>query len=299
VAVLVNYGAARRAVFLSRERHRILLPRYLLLVLASGGASYALIQGLRAALGWPVMGAKLAAESVLFIANFAIQRDFVFRRGLPSRATDWDRYYTRTPFTARLTRRHTAAALLRALRRFAGPRPARIVELGGANSCFLQPILREFRPAVYHVVDTSEYGLELLQRRFPAHPQVRLHRQSVTALTLELEADVVFSVGLIEHFDPPGVRQALEGHFRLLKPGGLAVLSFPVPTWLYRAARALCEAFGVWRFPDERPLQPEEVRACLAGHGEVVFEKTLWPLVFTQRLMVVRKLGPVPAAHAV
>lgn len=299
VAVLFNYGAARRAVFLSRERHRILLPRYLLLVLASGCASYGLIQGLRAAFGWPVMAAKIAAESVLFIANFAIQRDFVFQRRDPPLTTDWERYYRTTPWTARLTRRHTATALVRALTRYAGARPASIVELGGANSCFLERILRELRPAAYHVVDTSEYGLELLRRRFPEHPQVRLHRQDVTALTLELEADVVFSVGLIEHFDGPGMRQALEAHFRLLKPGGLAVLSFPEPTWLYRAARAVCEALGLWRFPDERPLRPEQVRACLAGHGEVVFEKTLWPLVFTQRLMAVRKPGALPAASPV
>jgi len=298
VAVLFNYGAARRAVFLSRERHRILLPRYLLLVVASGCASYALIQWLRAALGWSVMAAKMTAESLLFIANFAIQREFVFQRREPPPRTDWDRYYTHTPWTARLTRRHTVAVLIEALKRFAGERPVSIVEIGGANSCFLEPILREVRPAVYHVVDTSQYGLELLRRRFPGHPQVQLHRQSVTGLTLELEADVVFSVGLVEHFDGEGTRQAVGGHFRLLKPGGYAILSFPTPTWLYRAARAVSEALGVWRFPDERPLRPEEVRASIAEQGEVIYERTLWPLVFTQHLMVIRKLGAARSTPA-
>jgi SAM-dependent methyltransferase len=139
-------------------------------------------------------------------------------------------------------------------------------------------------------VDTSEYGLALLRRRWGEHPQLRLHRQSVTALALAVEADVVFSVGLIEHFDREGLRQAIDGHFRVLKPGGYAILCFPTPTWLYRAARLVCEALGAWRFPDERALRPDEVRASLAGRGRVVFEKTLWPLVFTQHLMVVRKL---------
>jgi len=295
-AVLFNYGAARRAVFLSRERHFILLPRYLLLVLASGAASYTLIQALRSGLAFPVMAAKITAESLLFIANFAIQRDFVFQRREPSTATDWEYYYASTPPTARLTRRYTAALLVRVLKRFAGRDPGSLVELGGGNSCFFERILREVRPGLYHVVDTNEYGLELLRRRWPDHPQLQLHRQSATSLALEAEADAVFSVGLIEHFDRDGLRRAIDAHFQPLKAGGHAILSFPTPTWLYRAARFLCEAIGLWRFPDERPLRPVEVRALVAGQGEVVFEKTLWPLIFTQHLMVVRKSGAGQAA---
>jgi glycosyltransferase involved in cell wall biosynthesis len=295
-AVLFNYGAARRAVFLSRERHRILLPRYLLLVLASGAASYTLIQALHSGLAFPVMAAKITAESLLFIANFAIQRDFVFQRQEPSTATDWDRYYASTPLTARLTRRYTAALLVRVLRRFAGQDPGSVVELGGGNSCFFERILREVRPGAYHVVDTSEHGIELLRRRLPGYPQLRLHLQSVTSLALEADADAVFSVGLIEHFDRDGLRRAIGAHFQPLKPGAHAIISFPTPTWLYRAARSVCEALGVWRFPDERPLRPDEVRALVAGQGEVVFEKTLWPLIFTQHLMVVRKSGAGQAA---
>ncbi|HEY3742722.1 MAG TPA: bifunctional glycosyltransferase family 2/GtrA family protein [Bryobacteraceae bacterium] len=79
-AVLFNYLAARRAVFLSRESHTVTLPRYLLLVAASGIVSYGLIEFLVSHTHLTVFAAKLSAEGTLFIANFAIQRDFVFRK---------------------------------------------------------------------------------------------------------------------------------------------------------------------------------------------------------------------------
>lgn len=80
VSVLFNYTLTRRAVFLSDEPHRILLPRYLLLVVANAGLSLASIAFLTST--WPigVLAAKIMTETVLFIANFAIQRDFIFTR---------------------------------------------------------------------------------------------------------------------------------------------------------------------------------------------------------------------------
>ncbi len=91
-ATLFNYPAARRSVFLSRESHRKLLPRYLLLVAASGTVAYHLIRVLHSSLGMRVMWAKLLAETALFILNFLIQRDFVFTRpGSPEAADHAER----------------------------------------------------------------------------------------------------------------------------------------------------------------------------------------------------------------
>ena len=80
IALAFNYAAVRRAVFLSREQHKIVLPRYLLLAAANVTLSYALITFLTGYLSVAVIPAKISVESVLFIGNFAIQRDFVFAR---------------------------------------------------------------------------------------------------------------------------------------------------------------------------------------------------------------------------
>lgn len=295
VAVLLNYTAARRLVFLSQQRHRAVLPRYLLLVLGSGVLSYSLIHFLTSRLPIGVMTAKVLAEGLIFIANFTIQRDFIFtnrtNRESRPKATNWNEYYRQVPFTARLTRRYTTHVLLESLRRFSRTESDRgqvVIEIGGANSCFLDHIRRVINPQRYYVIDTNEYGLELLRARVEPGT-VHLLNESVLDLHSELQADVVFSVGLIEHFSPADTRRAVLAHFALLRPGGHAILTFPTPTLLYRAARRLLELARLWKFPDERPLSRDEVVGAIGEQGDVIFERLLWPLVLTQRLLVVRK----------
>jgi len=78
LAVAFNYSMVRRAVFFSKLRHAAVLPKYLLLVCFSGTASYAGIQLLNSRLHMQPMIAKVLVETLLFFANFAIQRDFIF-----------------------------------------------------------------------------------------------------------------------------------------------------------------------------------------------------------------------------
>jgi glycosyltransferase involved in cell wall biosynthesis len=80
ISLTINYFAVRKAVFLSRAQHRVVLPRFLLLGAANVCFSYALISFFTGFLLIPVMPAKISVESFLFIANFAIQRDFIFAR---------------------------------------------------------------------------------------------------------------------------------------------------------------------------------------------------------------------------
>ncbi|MGA2592178.1 MAG: glycosyltransferase [Bryobacteraceae bacterium] len=78
LAVAFNYSMVRRTVFFSRQRHALVLPKYLLLVCVSGAASYAGIELLYSTLHIQPLPAKLLVETLLFFANFAIQRDFIF-----------------------------------------------------------------------------------------------------------------------------------------------------------------------------------------------------------------------------
>lgn len=290
---ILNYAGAHGAVFHSRQKHAEVLPKYVLLVVCSGALSYVAIQFLHVQLHIGVIPAKLLSEGLLFIANFAIQRDFIFTRRQPiNKKTDWDRYYTRIPITARLTRKYTTSVLLKLIKRYASVKDRRslsVLEIGGANSCFLNSILQEIRPALYEIVDTNQYGLSLLERRLHAGTPVRLRNESVFHLGTDGQADLAFSVGLIEHFNPLETRRAVLAHFDALRPGGIAIISFPTPTWLYQSARGILEALNLWQFPDERPLRTAEVLAGITGVGDVLYQKTLWPLILTQHLIVARK----------
>lgn len=208
-------------------------------------------------------------------------------------ATDWDKYYDHPVPTARLSRRVTGRRLVRCFERFApnSGRNLRWAELGGANSCFYDLLQTTFAPREYHVVDNNARGLELFRRRVGGTPTVGVHNQDVLSMDVRLDADVVFSVGLIEHFSEQGTRQAVASHFSLVRPGGLVLITFPTPTWLYRACRTMAEVLNVWRFPDERPLRYPEVAAAIAGHGDVLHHEIVWPIVLTQMFIVARKHG--------
>jgi hypothetical protein len=183
--------------------------------------------------------------------------------------------------------------LVDAIRRYALPHPMdkglSIVEIGGANSCFLDAILAQVNCRSYEIIDTNQYGLSLIEKRFGNNPVVRPIRQSVLALSPDERSDLVFSVGLVEHFDRENTRKAVLAHFDLLRTGGTAIVTFPTPTLLYRVTRKLIEMLGMWKFHDERPLQRAEVAAAIRERGDILCEKMMWPLILTQYLIVARK----------
>lgn len=80
VSVLFNYSAVRRAAFHSGEAHRVVLPRYLALVGSNVLLSYAGIQLIISLFPVGLFTAKVLSESVLFLANFVVQRDLIFTR---------------------------------------------------------------------------------------------------------------------------------------------------------------------------------------------------------------------------
>ncbi|AGA92151.1 hypothetical protein Thimo_3488 [Thioflavicoccus mobilis 8321] len=209
-------------------------------------------------------------------------------------ATDWDCYYAKPAATAHLTRRLTERRLLALLRTALGQREAlSVCELGGANSCFAAAFLEALPIRSYRIIDTNARGLALLATRFGDDARVTWEHGDV--LTPDPahagRYDLVYSVGLIEHFDPVGTRRGIATHLDYCRPGGLVLMTFPTPTRLYRGLRALLEAASLWDFPDERPLGFDEVLGSLAGRGELLHRSINWPILLTQGLVAVRAGG--------
>jgi hypothetical protein len=208
------------------------------------------------------------------------------------RATDWDKYYDRPLATARLTRQYTGHWLQTAIRNYTANKSAiEVIEFGGGNSCFFRGLVDSLPIARYEVADLNEKSLQLFERQAREVSSVKTAAHRVNLLTDAPSippADVVFSVGLVEHFDPEGTRQVIRNHFACVKDGGIVIITAPTPTWLYRATRGAAEQIGVWQFPDERPLSPEEILQGGEGLGTPLHSATLWPLVLTQQGVVWR-----------
>jgi hypothetical protein len=210
-------------------------------------------------------------------------------RSLKPVQTDWDSYYVRPYRAASLTRKYTASVLVDLIRRNGGA-SASILEFGGANSCFIDQVLEKVGPTRYDVIDSNQLGLDLLQARYSRDPRVSISLGDALATSTPGRIyDIVFSVGLIEHFDPAGTLKAVAAHFGYLRPGGTAIITFPTPTWLYRSVRRLAEITNNWIFHDERPLRLTEFERAVAGLGEIKSARILWPLILTQYCVEVRK----------
>lgn len=292
IAGAFNYHFARAAVFKSGGRPSQELVKYVALVIWLMIVSYTLLTGLVIFVGLSVYSSKIIAETVLFLASFAIQRLFVFKPVEPTAeatSTDWDAYYTRPSHQAQVTRKITTRVLLHLMQRYAAPGVRTICEFGGANSCFYAPMRAAYPQVDYLVLDNNAVGLDLLVKRWPADSRLVARNENILAMEPGIvRADIVYSVGLIEHFSPADTALVIQKHFSCARPGGLVIITFPTPTWLYRLTRMGAEQIGVWRFPDERPLLFDEVEREISKHGTILDRRINWPIILTQGIVVAR-----------
>lgn len=207
----------------------------------------------------------------------------------PTPRTDWDSYYA-NPFPAtRFTRSVIRRKLLQIIQTHRPPSsPFSVLEFGAGNSIFAEALLSERELGHYLAVDTCESALDSLRKRFPDDPRLSIRTADVRTPYPET-ADVVFSVGLIEHFSPEDTARAIETHLSAATPGGLVLLFFPTPRFPYPATRKLAEWLGLWRFPDERPLPESEVRAGTSAAATILERGLLRRIFLTQGFLALRK----------
>jgi len=210
-------------------------------------------------------------------------------------ATDWTRYYEKPFITAHITRRITAQRIAKMVLA-AGELPdsRHIIELGGGNSSFCDRLFAPGHPPFhrfYTVVDSNPRGTLLFRMKHPCSDWCKAVCADILTLdTASFEpADFVFSVGLVEHFPEEQTRLAIRRHFELAKPGGLVLITFPTPTLSYRLIRRAAEKLGLWRFPDERPIQLEDAVRLCAEHGEILAKRLNRAILLTQGIVLARK----------
>jgi len=201
--------------------------------------------------------------------------------------TDWDLYYDKPFPAARYTRKLMGNILVRLIKRFGERTAPCITELGGANSCFYELIKNELKPARYIIIDNNEMGLKKMYEK--TDKNTILHHADIMEFETELKADIVLSVGLIEHFPKELLEKAIDAHFKLVKESGIVIITFPSPTFLYKFTRACSEFLGLWIFHDETPLRIDDVLKMVATKGTVLYRAIIWRIILTQGVVVVQK----------
>jgi putative flippase GtrA len=297
-----NFVGSRNFVFHSKNKVKQELPSYILTVIIITTLSFLGINILTQSLSWGVIAAKLAVESVMFSLSFLAMKLIVFKmrvrhlnhqQKMSEKKTDWDLYYRNPTSSAKFTRKFTESLILKLFDKYYTNQKKApfITELGGGGSCLFKAIRKVYPFSKYTIIDNNQFGLEAFKSLYPSEANISLlnvNLENLHKLPCSL-SDITFSVGLIEHFDKKGTSRVISRHFDATKTGGIVIITFPTPTWLYIIVRKLAEWSGVWVFHDERPLGFDEVRESLILHGEILYECINWPIILTQGVIVTRK----------
>lgn len=207
--------------------------------------------------------------------------------------TDWNRYYLKElPIITKISRAINGKAILSSYKKInLIDSDISICELGGANSCFARNFCENSSVKRYHIVDSNKIGLSMFKGSYPG-----------TRFTVELDDiilpysndehfDLVFSVGLIEHFQSTDIETVVQAHFARCKINGHVLITFPTPTWLYKFCRTCLTMIGRWDFPDELPLEMNKARSLIQNFGVVRYESITWSIGLTQGLFLVEKMS--------
>lgn len=204
--------------------------------------------------------------------------------------TDWGEYYRKPFFLAKYTRAILRKRLIRAIRENLPDRHAfDVAELGGGASCYMNAILHRFTVRKYHIFDNNAASLQVTAGIAGADYESAIAVHNVDLLNgsvPELDCNIVFSGGLIEHFDEAGTAKLIREHFNAASRGGVVILLFPVRSVLYRMTRKLAEICRKWIFHDERPLTKTEVIRTAEQFGKLVYAETIHSIMLSQTMLV-------------
>ena len=155
-----------------------------------------------------------------------------------NKTTDWDHYYHKPKGFTGITRAITQDKIIKCLKPYFQNQTFSVCEFGGANSCVVEKLCSEFSISNYHVVDSNKYGMSLLNG---LSPKTNLSGEVGDVLISDTrhrnKFDLVFSIGLVEHFNKLGTHKAIQTHIDACKPNGIVLITFPTPTVLYRTIR--------------------------------------------------------------
>ncbi len=157
-----------------------------------------------------------------------------------------------------------------------------MLEVGGAPGGYLVHLWRKFGHDVC-VLDNSPAGIELSRRNFEllGVPGRVLERDLFAPDDPDLKFDVVFSLGLIEHFQD--TTAVVDAHLNYVRPGGTLIVGCPnfrgINGWLLRRLSPSLlrwhnlDAMDISRWPAfERRLNLEvKFRGYVAGFQPGIF----------------------------
>ena len=141
--------------------------------------------------------------------------------------TDWAGFYKNQGTARKLSALLGIRSILRSLVRNARSRLKIIIELGGANTPFYEPLRKRYPEAEIITLDReANTDTKYLQK---TSGDIHLQRITIDILQDSLPehligcSDCVLSTGLIEHFSPENKAKMIRRHLEWCRPGALCL----------------------------------------------------------------------------
>jgi len=148
------------------------------------------------------------------------------------------------------------------LKRFGTFKGLKTIEIGAGMGTY--SLLFALEGAEVTLLDYSKKALDSSRLFFTRH-NTKAKYINMDALNLDKKLfskfDVSISVGVAEHFGGMNRLKIIDSHFKVLRPGGLAIIDVPNKWSLpYRFHKFLSESFGRWIFGKEIPYARTEFK---------------------------------------
>lgn len=141
-----------------------------------------------------------------------------------------------------------------------------ILEIGCGDGVVLEEFDRLYKNNELIGVDISEFAIQRAIEKNTASISYKVS----DARTLPIESekcDVVYSIGLIEHFNTEDLEKVLSEKKRVLKHGGKLVLMVPNKLSFGRIQRKILKKLGKWSFGYQTEFSPTELISMLENEG--------------------------------
>jgi SAM-dependent methyltransferase len=155
---------------------------------------------------------------------------------------------------------------------------AKILEVGCGSARTLHYLDKNYTSSLCYAMDLSPIAIQIVRNISPA-----FNSGVASAFDLPISAgqiDVVFSIGLIEHFTRQQARQIILEKIRVARQGGVIAIVVPWQSSVYNLM--VRKAFGKhWPFGDENPFHRAELALFMQELGlsavqiNVVYGSTL------------------------
>ena len=207
----------------------------------------------------------------------------------------WDRFARRNhpsnPIARLVMHDVVYRACARLLRAAVFEAPISVLELGCGTGYVARRIAERYGAERLVVVDSNASMMDITRQTLQGlECTVEFVEADCFQIGLLGRFDLVYSNGLVEHFDDARRARLLQIHADHVKGGGYCIVHAPTPSLSYRLLRGASERLGLWEHHDETPLPLQQLVQEVRQTGlEVLEVGYFWRAYLTEAGVMARK----------